>query len=259
MLESLKFRTMLCFAHMEGKNCTVTNIAKSLGEEKYAVSRAMSSLEKDGYLDKSERRNPILTKEGEKLARKYEERMDIALNHLLYHRVPDKDARKDALNLALYCTDSMFERLSRENELNRMKELFEGGRQFDGGMLARRLKDGEYPFPFVIYKDMRSRVLPDARNQQFEYPAVFEVQGGAGYLCLKEEKGVVKSLRKVLYFDGDSMLEARKEGKFFFFPAAAFRFLSKGKEWEQRLYGTMEIQLFYEKGDNERAVLAVTL
>ena len=50
-IETLKVRTLLCFLKREAEDCTVTKIAKTLGEEKYTISRILSVLEKDGLVD----------------------------------------------------------------------------------------------------------------------------------------------------------------------------------------------------------------
>lgn len=43
-----RLRVLLCFLRFAPSDCTVTAIARTLGEEKYSVSRAFASLEKDG-------------------------------------------------------------------------------------------------------------------------------------------------------------------------------------------------------------------
>ena len=57
----LKVKTLICFQNQK-EQWNVTNLAVTLGEEKYAVSRVLTVLEKEGLIDKSNRRKPILTK-----------------------------------------------------------------------------------------------------------------------------------------------------------------------------------------------------
>lgn len=42
----------------------VTNLSKTLGVEKYTVSRVFTALEKDGYLNRTDSRHPRLEKLG---------------------------------------------------------------------------------------------------------------------------------------------------------------------------------------------------
>ena len=49
---------------MSPENCNVTNLSKTLGVEKYTVSRVFTALEKDGYLNRTDSRHPRLEKLG---------------------------------------------------------------------------------------------------------------------------------------------------------------------------------------------------
>lgn len=46
--EILRLRVLLCFLRENEKDCTVMEIARTLGEEHYTVSRAIAALEKEG-------------------------------------------------------------------------------------------------------------------------------------------------------------------------------------------------------------------
>ena len=59
----LKVKTLICFQNQK-EQWNVTNLAVTLGEEKYAVSRVLTVLEKEGLIDKSNRRKPILNEKG---------------------------------------------------------------------------------------------------------------------------------------------------------------------------------------------------
>ncbi len=67
-IDKLKIRILMCFVKMTPENCTVTGLARTLAVEKYAISRAMSALEKEGLLDRSDPRRPKLTAAGAKEA-----------------------------------------------------------------------------------------------------------------------------------------------------------------------------------------------
>lgn len=83
----LKLRVLLSLLRSPVQERTVTGIARSLGAEKYTVSRAMAALEREGYLDRSNARSPQLTESGRLAAERYSERLEITLNHLLYEGV----------------------------------------------------------------------------------------------------------------------------------------------------------------------------
>ena len=67
-IDKLKIRILMCFVKMTPENCTVTGLARTLAVEKYAISRAMLALEKEGLLDRSDSRRPKLTAAGAKEA-----------------------------------------------------------------------------------------------------------------------------------------------------------------------------------------------
>lgn len=60
----LKVKILLCFLNMRESELNVTNLAVTLGEEKYAISRAFTALEKAGLLDRSDKWKPVLTSMG---------------------------------------------------------------------------------------------------------------------------------------------------------------------------------------------------
>lgn len=61
-IEFLKIRILVSLLKMSPENCNVTNLSKTLGVEKYTVSRVFTALEKDGYLNRTDSRHPRLEK-----------------------------------------------------------------------------------------------------------------------------------------------------------------------------------------------------
>lgn len=104
----LRLRVLLSLMKEDSETCTVTGIAKTLGEEKYTVSRILTALEKEGLLDRSDTRHPTLTEEGRKAAQVYGEKIRITMNHLIYEGVDVENAKSvlpegyDAQNLVMY-------------------------------------------------------------------------------------------------------------------------------------------------------------
>lgn len=60
----LRLRVLLCFFRSTPENCNVTGISRTLREEKYTISRMMAHLERDGLVDRTDNRRPILTEGG---------------------------------------------------------------------------------------------------------------------------------------------------------------------------------------------------
>ena len=72
----LRLRTLLCFWNDTSKTCSVSNIARILGVEKYMISRILISLEKEGLVDRSVPRKPMLTPAGVEEAKRYADRLE---------------------------------------------------------------------------------------------------------------------------------------------------------------------------------------
>ncbi len=60
--EMLRLRALLGFYNDD--NVTVTGLSRSLGEEKYTISRLLSSLEEEGLVDRSNNRHPKTDRRG---------------------------------------------------------------------------------------------------------------------------------------------------------------------------------------------------
>ena len=105
----LRLRVLLCFLKDNSKDNTVTGISRILNEEKYKVSRILIALEKEGMLNRSDARHPVLTENGRKEAVRYSERLEITLNHLLYEGVDSENAMSDAFYWTLYSSDKTIE------------------------------------------------------------------------------------------------------------------------------------------------------
>ena len=94
--EILRLRVLLCFLRENEKDCTVMEIARTLGEEHYTVSRAIAALEKEGLISRKQPRRPQLTEAGRMQAQRYAERISTTMNHLLYEGVNVESAKNDA-------------------------------------------------------------------------------------------------------------------------------------------------------------------
>ena len=250
----LKLRVLLCFLQFAPADCTVTGIARTLGAEKYSVSRAVAALEKDGYLSRADVRCPALTEKGRIAAQRYAERLDITLNHLLYEGVDMESAKQDAFVWALYCTDSTMEAVRATEERYRVKYELRDRKQFTGATLCKKLKDGCYRFPFLIFREhIKNGSNISMANEGFEHPCQLYVKNGVGTVQMravsisaksqlsgKLMRGLVKTIR---YFDAGRFISAESNGQIFSFPADVLQFINVGSNTGQILHGSVCLQM----------------
>lgn len=91
----LKLRILICFLQSEDGGCTVTGLSKTLGVEKYTISRMLSFLDRECLIDKSNIRHPCLTEEGRVEAERYSKRINTTISHLMYEGVDMENAKND--------------------------------------------------------------------------------------------------------------------------------------------------------------------
>ena len=152
-LEILKMRVLICFLNENARICTVTGLATMFGEGKQKMHRIFATLEKEGLLNRSNPRSPVLTELGREKAHYYESRINIVLNHLLYEGLDMDNAEHDAYAWALFSSDKGMEIIKSSEQRYRAKYELRKREQFDGTELCKHLHDGEYRLPFLIYKE----------------------------------------------------------------------------------------------------------
>lgn len=253
-LEILKLRVLLCFLHEDERDHTVMEIARTLRAEHYSVSRVIASLAKDGLVAKTHPRKPCLTEKGRLLAQRYAERIDITTSHLLYEGVSAESAAQDAYYWALYNTDDTMEVIRSAEEKYRVKYELRDKKQFDGGTLCKKLKDGEYLFPFIIYRESaKSGGNISMANDGFEHPCTLSVRKGIGTLSVravditansaatgKNMRGHVDGLK---YFDSGNYINADRSGYVHSIPASVLKFKNIGMGIGQILHGQVCIRM----------------
>ena len=149
--EVLRLRALLSF--YDDENATVTGLARSLGEEKYTISRLLSAMEEEGLVDRCNNRHPKLTPKGIEAAGRYSDRVDTLVNYLLFKGVSMENARPDALQMALRISDESVDALRREEELESVKYEFRDRRKFSGSEFFSKVPDGNYKLSFIIYRE----------------------------------------------------------------------------------------------------------
>lgn len=250
----LKLRVLLCFLRSDPEDCTVTGISRTLGEEKYSVSRAIASLEREGYVSREDVRNPIITEKGYKAASRYAERLEITMNHLLYEGVDMESAQRDALYWALFCTDSTMDAVRATEERYRVKYELRDKKQFGGAELCRHLSDGCYQFPFLIFREhIKNGSNLSMANEGFEHPCSLVIEDGVGTVQLRAHTVSAKSkasgmlmngrVRNIRYFSAGRYVSAESNGQVFSLPADALQFVNVGSGTGQILHGSVCIQV----------------
>lgn len=250
--EVLRLRVLLSFYSDE--NSTVTGLARTLGEEKYTISRLLSTLEEEGLVDRSNNRHPKLTSEGMEAAEKYATRVETMVNYLLYKGVGMEDARPDALKMALHLSDQTMEMFKSDEEMSAVKYEFRDRRKFSGSEFIAKLPDGNYKIPFIIYREKANNVTNvSMANEGFEHPGILSVTDGVGTIQLHATslnarsaktgaamKGKVKTLR---YFDSGDFISAEYSGDIVSFPAESLQFYNMKPGFSPVLHGTLPVKI----------------
>lgn len=246
----LKLRILLCFLNTDERDCTVTGIARILGKEKYTISRTLALMEKEGLIDRENARKPVLTKQGETDALRYNERVEYALNHLLYEGVDIESATQDAFLWALYCSDQTMSVIESTYDRYRIKYELRNQKQFSGAALCKMMKDGSYEFPFMIYREnAKNGNNLSMANEGFEHPCTWIVKNGVGVVQLRAVNVSARSaldgkllhakVRGLKYFDNGRYISAETKGDILSFPAEAIKFVNMGTGAGQVLHGSV--------------------
>lgn len=249
----IKLRTLLCFLNEE-KECTVTNIARTLGVEKYLISRVLAALEKDGLVDRINPRMPILTSEGKKKAERYARRVEVTTNHLIYEGVNIKDAREDALIWALYGSDEALKVFDSSAELYRIKYDMRNQKQFSGEVLCKKMQDGIYEVPFLFYREhIQNNNNLSMANMGFHQPCILHVQDGKGTIQLHIREVLKRSMqsgniqsghvKKFKYYHDGYDTNAEINGNVLSFSADSLNFINIGNGVGQILHGSVCVEM----------------
>ena len=250
--ELLRLRALLGFYKED--NVTVTGLSRTLGEEKYTISRLLSSLEEEGLVDRSNNRHPKLTEQGQELAERYAERVHTMENYLLFKGVSGENALPDALRMALHLSDQSADIFRKEEAMEAVKYEFRDRRKFSGFEFFPKLPDGEYRLSFIIYREKANAVTNVSMvNEGFEHPAILSVTDGVGTIRLHATtlnarsaktgaamKGKVKSLK---YFDSGDFIDAEQKDDTISFPAESFSFYNLRPGFSPLLHGTLPIRI----------------
>lgn len=264
----LKLRTLLSFINRDSKDCTVSKIARTLGEETYTISRILMTLEKEELVDRSNSRNPQLTKKGKEEARRYAERIRISMNHLLYEGVDINSAQMDAYHWALYNSEKSMDVLRSTDEIYRVKRELSDWKQFTGAELCRRMQDGLYQFPFLMYQEhIQNGSNISWTNDAFEHPCTLMIKDGKGILRLYPKSVLIKNpttgeteirrVSRLKYWEFGEEIDAENIGTVISIPASNIRFMNMGVGVEQVLHGSLCLKLGENSKDDTTELITV--
>ena len=260
-LAILKMRVLICFLNENARICTVTGLATMFGEGKQKMHRIFATLEKEGLLNRSNPRSPVLTELGREKAHYYENRINIVLNHLLYEGLDMDNAEHDAYAWALFSSDKGMEIIKSSEQRYRAKYELRKREQFDGTELCKHLHDGEYRLPFLIYKEhMTDGNNLSMSNSGFEHPCILTVTNGEGTIQLRPKEIWARSqmtgqemigrVRMLMYWDGMTFKNAETVNGMLTFPASTLSFLNIGSGMEQILHGSVCLKMQCSVGTN---------
>jgi hypothetical protein len=193
------------------------------------------------------------------LAKKYADRMDIATNHFIYEGVSEEKAQKDAMYFSLYCSDETFEVIQSMEEQYHIKHVLRDRKCFNGAVLCGKLRDGSYPFPFIIYREtVKNSSNISMANEGFRHPCKLIIKGGSGIVSLKAQnlshssavsgENISGKINNLKYFDGSKYCDAQRNGDALSFPANVLNFVNIGEDSGRILHGSVCLKMTCSAG-----------
>lgn len=228
--DMMKLRILIFFFKAGKSEVTVTGLAKTYGIGKYTVSRIISSLEADGLIDKTNPRSPTLTEEGRAVAKHYSNRVDTVMRGLRLKGVALEQAQTDAFYIAMYLSDETYETVRKMERMRRMKHGLEAMRQFSGDLLRKKLGDGIYSFPYILYGgDYAGGSLAAEENSLFVHPCKVEIRGSSGTVHIwYQALSTKRQIQRAEYFSNGKYYLLETVGDVLQFPLSELRFENSG-------------------------------
>ena len=142
----------------------------------------------------------------------------------------------------------------------RLKEIFAGRQSFNGGEICNYLKDGNYYFPFIIYREqLKNHNNISMANRGFENPCELIVKEHEGLIYLAVRTVAAESassgktmegrVNKLQYLYEGEFRDAGIDGRYAYFPVTALNFISMGKGRDTLLHGSMCLRMQCSVGD----------
>ena len=134
-------------------------------------------------------------------------------------------------------------------ERYRVKYEMRDQAHFSGAALCKKLKDGQYSFPFIIYREKEKNGSNlSMANAGFEHPCALSVKNGVGTLLLrvkpmraisaKDGQMMQGSVKNLQYLYSDKFIRAESKGNLISIPADSLHFVNIGSDVGQILHGS---------------------
>lgn len=245
----LRLRVLLCFLTDNSRAKSVTGISKTLGLPKYTITRALTAMEKEGLVDRSDQRSPKLTRQGMLAAKKYETRINITANHLIHEGVSAEAAQRDAVYWAIYSSEESMQAVKAIEERYRIGHNLKEKKRFGGELFCRSLADGTYSLPFVLYSEnIESMGNVSALNACFERWCTLFVNGKNVIVKLRALTAPAGSdlyIKDLHYAENGEFIRAERNGNVFSFPVSPFSFINLGTDGSSLLHGSLCLKIQY--------------
>lgn len=237
--ELLRLRILLTFLK-EDETCTIMGVARTLGESKQSISRAVMLLEREGLIDRSDVRHPMLTPFGKKMAEVYSKKIQSSMQFLMDEGVSVENARKDASYWAIHNSEETVEIIEKSCQKNEIKKIIQHRYKFTGALLNKRLKEGIYQFPFFLHGGTGIYF-----NECLEHPCTCHIASGRGNLSLKRIHVKNKIIKSVQYHESGMFVSAEQQGDVFMVPFDIIEFVNYGEGSGQIIQGTLCLKIQY--------------
>ncbi len=237
--ELLRLRILLAFLK-EDETCTIMGIARTLDESKQNISRAVIILEKEGLIDRTDIRHPVLTTMGKKMAQSYARKMRTSMQFLMDEGVSIENARMDASYWAIHNSDETVGILEKSCQKNEVKKIIQHKYKFTGALLNKRLKEGIYQFPFFLHGGTCM-----CFNECLEHPCTCHIASGRGNLSLKRIHTKSRIIKNMQYHESGMFVSAEQQGDVFMVPFDIIEFVNYGEGSGQIIQGTLCLKIQY--------------
>lgn len=167
-----------------------------------------------------------------------------------------ENARNDAYHWALNNTDETMAVIANAEEKYRVKYELRDKKNFSGKELCKKMNDGTYRFPFIIYKEQIDKYHNNnisMANSGFEHPCELVVRDGVGMIHIRaltmsansRKSGMLMQgkVQTVKYNYNNAFIDAEKNGDAICFPAECLNFLNIGSGVDQILHGSVCLKM----------------
>lgn len=214
---------MLCYMNMDEKELNVTSLARTIGVDKYAVSRALSRMEKEGLINKDNPRKPLLTAIGREKAKQFNEKMNISMSFLMENGGVYNGIDEDAVSMALALSNEVLKRMTGQRKALTKKAIDRD--IIEGYSLQKYFEDGTYMADISLI-DIKQRTkkigsgrsyikISSGKGMVYVDTAVFDIAGKSSNSPLKI---------KYISSHGDTSYEVMHMGKVIHFPVDEVQF-----------------------------------